>query len=85
MTSYQIYTHRRNANVMHNFQGTLILLGGMLFILGFVLAYLEMAIAGTGIIVLAGVLSVCDLNDPYHVDAYYGRDQDELEGGPVSE
>lgn len=79
MSRYNIYTHRQNANALHQFAGAMILLGSMMLILGFLLFHFEIAAAGSGMIILAGCLGICDLKDPYHTESYHGRSPDQLE------
>lgn len=85
MGRYNIYTHRQNTAFVHQFLGALILLGGIMLLLGFLLLHMEIIVLGSGMLVFSGALSICDLNDPYHVDSYHGRSQDQLEAGEASE
>jgi hypothetical protein len=85
MGRYNTYTPEQNAAVFHHFLGTIILMGCMTLLLGFLLLHSEIILLGSGMVVLAGAASVCDMSSPRHVDAYYGRTQDELEFGPASE
>lgn len=79
MTSYYIYTHRRNEQALHQFQGAMILLGSMMLLLGFLILHYEFVVLGSGMMIVSACLSVCDLNDPYHTDSYHGRSPDQLE------
>ena len=83
MSRYPIYTYanRQNAQALHQIQGAMILLGGMLFVLGFLLINFEMMALGSGFMVSSACFSVCEMNDPYHTDSYHGRSYDELEKG----
>jgi hypothetical protein len=81
MGRYNIYTHRQNTAFVHQFLGAFILLGCMMLLLGMVLVHLELLILGSGMIVFAGALSVCDMNDPYHVESYHGRSDYQMEEG----
>ncbi len=78
-------TPEQNAAVFHHFLGTIIIMGSMTLLLGFLLLHTEIILLGSGMVVLAGAASVFDLSGSRHVDAYYGRTYDEPEPGTASE
>lgn len=82
---YPIYTRvRRNYKFIHELQGACMIFGGMTFLLGMLIMYMEIAAVGAGMIVISAATSVCTLNDYYESERYIGTD-DQLERGETDE
>lgn len=83
---YPIYTHRNNnSKALYESLGAIILLGGMAFVLGFILVYHELLVVGSGMMIAASLCHICTMENHYYQERYDGLDTRQMEEGATSE
>lgn len=69
----------------HNLVGALILLGGLIFVVSMLIMEWEMAVFGSGLMMLGSFGSLCCLENTYRAHQYEEISQHQLERGEADE